>query len=911
MKATIPAWCFLVAVTTVMGASGQQSQPTLRWLGQVGSDRVSRSSTPGPNGVQDMVFELNGLPAQESIKSLTLRGYGRDIWGYPESGGHWAADLHREPGSPRALVSVEPSHDETGRKFDIEVELEGGQRFSRSVQGGRADLLARMPEVQVAARWIGPDGTDLVSPGPSVGPDGFEDAKIELARLAPDPEVRELTLLAEHGPSWTFGPNPEGNHDALFIRSLDDRTRGALYLSPAPGLEGKRLRIDLSYTNGTRDRVILVAGSAPLDRAVAREPLPKITSDATPVRWIGQDDRGPLGPGAVTLAVDRIRTRNLRAAVLSDGVTGAWVFEGSGTRGSSGMPFVGERRRRLDMREGSRPGSVLFSFVPYRDLAGVEMTLRLIETDGRSSLIRFAGESCDPLRRFAAPSARETLVRPGEDLAAVVARGGTIRLSSGIHELDRPLDLLEPTALIGEPGAEIRFRQRPGVEPWAEAIAIRSPGRSTISGLRIRFDGPVRWHPQAAWGAAILGVPNLGKRPGGPVHVEVRGLDLEAPVAGSDWEEAPNCLRFLDTDSGVIEGCTLKGGPIMIFNGPWRVARNRHRGTRPKTFAGSFLSGREIREIEIVENEVRPEPASGKLYRFVVLVDRGHRVAVRKNTVVGVGPMDDDERPHPNAPEILLTESYQIRFEGRHAGVSDDGRVLAIPEPPGKHPEVGEVVAVLSGPDAGRWAVIEQILDRGVMLVDRPLPAGDYDVSVTLGFVETSIEGNTIDCRGSSEGHPVVLTGNHYGTRLIDNALLGGGNAFRLSAYATNAPFHYAWSRTPQFDLTVESNTVTDSALGGLMAVSHGPQHKTNRGRVYLTGSVLGNTFRWTGAAPRGSGNDRVALTVGQVPSLDPGELILKTGSNQALDARGESVPNPMRILVGTVNDRRYEPAGK
>jgi hypothetical protein len=419
----------------------------------------------------------------------------------------------------------------------------------------------------------------------------------------------------------------------------------------------------------------------------------------------------------------------------------------------------------------------------------------------------------------------------------------------------------------------------------------------------------VRWHPQAAWGAAIIGVPNLGKRPGGPVHVEVTGLDLEAPVAGSDWEEAPNCLRFLDTDSGVIEGCTLKGGPIMIFNGPWRVAKNRHRGTQPRTFAGSFLSGREIREIAIVENEVRPEPSSGKLYRFVVLVDRGHRITVRDNMVVGVGPMDDDERPHPNAPEILLTESYQIRFEGKHAGVSEDGRVLAIPEPQGKHPEVGEVVAVLSGPDAGRWAVIRQILDRNVMLVDRPLPAGDYDVSVTLGFVETSIEGNTIDCRGSSEGHPVVLTGNHYGTRLIGNTLLGGGNAFRLSAYATNAPFHYAWSHTPQFDLVVESNTVTDSALGGLVAVYHGPQQKTNRGRVYLTGSVLGNTFQWTGAAARGSGSDRVALTVGQIPSLDPGELILKTGSNQALDARGESVPNPMRILVGTVNAQQYEPA--
>lgn len=900
---TIARAFFVLLLASCGSAAGTQT-PSARWLGQVGTDHLGRSGTPGSNGVQDLVFAISGLPTDREIERVTIWGYGRDIWTSDGSGGHWVADVRRDERSSRVLVSVEPKEDETGREFRIEVLLAGGQTFMLSVEGGPAQLVARMPEVSLAARWKGPDGTDRVSPGPAVGPDGIEDSAIELARLDPDAEVRELTVVAERGPSWSFGPNPEGLHDAMFVRSEDDRTRGMVFLSPTPGLEGRRLRIELSYDGNLRDRTFLVAGPAPTDRRMPRDRVPEVTIENSQVRWLGQDERG-----AVRIEVDPPSRRPIRAAILSDGVTGAWVFTGAGQDPEKDLPFVGEPRRPLEMMRGSRPGSIVLSFVPYRDEEGTEMTLRLIDEAGKSSIYRMSGESCDPLRRFAVPSTRETRVRPGDDLAGVAARGGTIRLSSGVYRLDRPLDLLEPARILAEPGAELRFRQPAGSEPWAEAIALRAPGRWAIEGLSIRFDGPVRWDPKAAWGAAIIGVPNLGKRPGGPVHVEVTGLDLEAPVAGSDWEEAPNCFRFLDTDSGVISSCELKGGPTIIFNGPWRVEKNRHRGAQPKTFSGSFLSGRTIRDIEVIGNEVGPQGPSGKLYRFLVLVDRGIRVSVKENTVVGVGPMDDDERPHPNAPEVLLTESYQIRFEGRHAGLLSEGKVIAIPEAQGDHPEVGEVVAVLSGPDAGRWAVIDQVIDRNVFLLDRELPDGDYDVSITPGFLRTTIEANRIDCRGSTEGHPVVLTGNHYGTQVVRNTLQGGANAFRLSAYATNHPHGYAWSHTPQFDLLVESNAVIDSHLGGLLAVYHGTQQKTNAGRVYLTGSVLGNTFQWTAGNRNGSGDDQVALTIGHLPSIDPGELVLKTGRNEAIDAEGQPVSNPMRIRVGTVNGKTYGPS--
>ncbi|QDV33600.1 hypothetical protein [Tautonia plasticadhaerens] len=882
---------------------GIQDVPiSARWLGQVGTDRVGRSAEPGPNGVQDMVIEISGLPEDAEVERVVVRGQGRDEWNYEGPGGHWAADLERGPASGQARISVEPSHVETGRAFAVALELSGGRRGSATVQGGPADPMARMPEVRLAARWAGPAGVDRAGPGPSVGPDGLEDVRIDLARLAPDPEVTGGTIRVERGPSWSFGPNPEGLNDATLVRPAEDRTRASLILAPVDGIEGKRGLVELSYNNGTKDRVAFEIGSVPVGRRMPRPALPIASESSAGARWLGQDEQGTV---RVEVAVGP--TRRPRGAVLSDGVSGAWAFDGSG---GEPLPFVGDRTRPLGLAEGPRAGTLLLTFSPYRPLDGEELTLRLIDEDGASSIVRVAGGPCDPLRRFQAPRARRIRVGEGQDLGAMARQGGTIVLAPGTHRLDRPLDLMEPTTLLGEPDAELRFRQRAEDAPWGEAVAIRGAGRTSISGIRIRFDGPVRWDPKAHWGGAVVGVPNLGTRPGGPVHVEIRDLDLEAPPASSDWERAPNTIRLIDTDSGAIERCAFKGGEITLFNGPWRISGNRHRGTQPGTFSGSFLSGRSTRDLEILDNEIRPEPGSGKLYRFLALADRGVGVTIRGNMVIGVGPMDDDERPHPNAPEVLLTESYLMRFEGRHAGQSDDGRVLAIPEPQGEHPSVGEVASVLSGPQAGRWSKVVQVLDRNAFLLDPPLPVGEFDVAITPGFVDTVIEGNTIDCRGSTEAHNVVLTGNHYGTRMAENRLFGGANAFRLSGYVSTQPFGYGWSHTPQFGLEVASNSVVDTALGGLIAVHHGPGMKSNRGRVYLTASVSDNTFRWTGGDRPSAGEPPVAMTIGQLPSLDPGELSVTTGRNTALDGRGESLREPMRIRVGTVNGRTYGPSG-
>ena len=89
---------------------------------------------------------------------------------------------------------------------------------------------------------------------------------------------------------------------------------------------------------------------------------------------------------------------------------------------------------------------------------------------------------------------------------------------------------------------------------------------------------------------------------------------------------------------------------------------------------------------------------------------------------------------------------------------------------------------------------------------------------------------------------PLLLAGNHFGTRVVGNHLLGGGEAFRIVACPTERPCGWGWSRAPMLGLTIEENTIEDSPRAGLLAVEHNPHAKPTSGRVYLTGEFRDNT---------------------------------------------------------------------
>jgi hypothetical protein len=92
----------------------------------------------------------------------------------------------------------------------------------------------------------------------------------------------------------------------------------------------------------------------------------------------------------------------------------------------------------------------------------------------------------------------------------------------------------------------------------------------------------------------------------------------------------------------------------------------------------------------------------------------------------------------------------------------------------------------------------------------------------------------------------IVLAGNHWKTRIVENHLLGGGEAMRIGADATECPGPWGWSRTPMFDLLVASNLCEEARSGFGINVSGDSHAKTIAGRTYLTGFLQDNTVRWS-----------------------------------------------------------------
>src|SRR5262249_36010667 len=83
-------------------------------------------------------------------------------------------------------------------------------------------------------------------------------------------------------------------------------------------------------------------------------------------------------------------------------------------------------------------------------------------------------------------------------------------------------------------------------------------------------------------------------------------------------------------------------------------------------------------------------------------------------------------------------------------------------------------------------------------------------IALATGFVDEVFEGNTIDARGGRKAAGLVLVGNHFGTVVRRNHLLGGGNAWRITAAPTEVPRIWGWSHAPFLGGVIEDNTIED-----------------------------------------------------------------------------------------------------
>ena len=257
-----------------------------------------------------------------------------------------------------------------------------------------------------------------------------------------------------------------------------------------------------------------------------------------------------------------------------------------------------------------------------------------------------------------------------------------------------------------------------------------------------------------------------------------------------------------------MAGNILRGGPIEFFDGPWQFLNNDFRGTARGTISHAVFAGHGTHDVVIRGNRAKPVEPGGKAWRFLGLTHSSSGDRVLDNIIEDLGSREDDTIPWSNEPEIIITEAYHLTYEGKLAALSADGRLLRIIHPQGQEAATGDVVSLLSGPAAGQFRRIAQVIDPETYLVDSPIPKGTETVSISRGFVGESFERNRIDIRRGRKSSGFVLGGNHFATRIIKNHVLGGDLAIKLAACPTETPVGWGWSHAPSWE---RSSTTTRS----------------------------------------------------------------------------------------------------
>jgi hypothetical protein len=884
---------------------------TARWIGQDGHDFVGPGSQAQPSDVEDVHIELAGLDPRREVVFVDVTGDGGDQWRFEAHPLCWRAELVRNKAARTADLFVEPSRIETGRNFHVVLRYDDGATETADFRGRKADPNLRMASAALAARWIGQDGHDRSGTGPSVGPDGFQDVRIHLSRLSPKVAVKALRIEGPSGARWEFGTNPKLFPNAELVRDPKDPSQADLFFQPLQTFASARITVKVAYENEKLDTTTVNVGRCDPELRMPQTPLPELTERGLKAEWLGQDGQNPVGPGDVHVVISGLPASwRWVAAELNDSVIGAWMYRESDRIVLPADPWAASLVVKL---RSDRHEADLF-FTPYRDEANATFTLRLIAADGRNLLVRFPGERCDISRTAPRPELTRVVARPGDDIQALVDRFGTVVLAAGTYHLRRPLVLSRAVTLTAEGGVTLLFEQASSEPAWTTAIRIRA-GNTTLNGFAVRFAGPVRWNNDTSWGPAVIGMADQfdtgSEQPIG--NVTIKRLDLEIPPIEPrpGWIEALRLMRLARAKSGVVAENRLRGGPIEFLGGPWKFLDNDFRGTIPGTFSHGVFEGHGTHDVVIRGNKTAADPPSGKTWRFLVLTWFGANDVIEHNTIEGLGARDDDTIPWSNEPEIIVTEAYHLRYEGKVMALSDDRRLLRTGALQGGAVRTGEVVSILNGPAAGQWRRIAQVIDATTFLVDPPMPAGSDVVSISTGFVSELFQENRIDIRAGRKSDCLAFIGNHFGTRVLNNHLRGGAHAFRMTACPSETPVVWGWSHVPFLDGVVEGNILEDAESGGELGLEHDPRYiKSNRGRIYMTVRVSNNVIKWSDPFLRRCETRRekttpIGLTLGYDPCHDTGELVVTARDNRLESSASDRLGTALLIRAADYNSQR------
>ena len=372
-------------------------------------------------------------------------------------------------------------------------------------------------------KWVGQDGQDRTGAGPNVGPDGFEDAHLTLAKLSPKAEIKSVEVAGPGRPGLARRAEPQGARRRRVRPPGRRPDPGRPLFQPRPrprrpvAQGDHHLRRRPGRRRHRRRRQVQPGqGHAPAARPGAgRQPR-------RPPDGSGQDGV-EASPGDVHVALGGPRRgRQIVAAALSDGVVGTWVFK----------PDDQVRvRRRLRRRPAQRPAGrpderADLVFPPIRDESGATMTLRLARPDRPRG-----GRSASPAAR-ATPAGRAPAAAAGSVDRPAGRRperpGRPVRdghaSSKGTYPLARP-------AGPGPAGPDRRragrdAAVRPGGRPAPLDGRDQGPRRARRRwrASRSGSPGPVRWDREVGFGPAVIGTTDDRDRPARPT-----------PRPGSSW----------------------------------------------------------------------------------------------------------------------------------------------------------------------------------------------------------------------------------------------------------------------------------------------------------------------------------------------------------------------------------------
>ncbi len=497
--------------------------------------------------------------------------------------------------------------------------------------------------------------------------------------------------------------------------------------------------------------------------------------------------------------------------------------------------------------------------------------------------------------------------------------------NSGTYLFNEMLNVNHSEILNGVGSSSVIFSFNFGATSHNAAISIHA-SHTTLEGFTVSFTNQTQTHLNRG----IIDTDNQDTMQYyfySIVDINLLNLNLQAVVdsqpstaPGDPYPNAMTDIYLGIEQSGVIKGNTLYGGGVysgqdVEGEGPWYISNNTFTGTPAGTTCIGIFSIDHPVDVYIQNNTANILTSGytgGDVYDFFVSAAGGYNVNLTGNNVaIGINPSKEPGNAVPNHVEEILTENYPFLFEGNitalnHATTSSGGSVYAIP-----HVQTGAaVLTILDGPNAGAHYNIAQTFPTAdstgtcfVLQGFASLPQGNYDIALSGGYRNYTIQNNTFNLTGTVST-ALVLSSEMSDVNVSGNIFIGDGTtsystghvnqAIRVeSGYTEGGPFD-GWSYLPMSGIEISNNTIVNSIDGISFYMNNFlPVSKTTIGRTYLFADFSNNQFVYSTAYQYPNGSLFPPISVGNggwYASVTGGVVSLASGATGFSDPRDMSL---------------------